>query len=76
MKATIDVPDNLLKEAERKATLRGVTLEQFIADALAKELTRYASTTPAYRVKSPLVPAKGIQKISITNKQIEDLLFE
>ena len=76
MKATIDLPDDLLKEAAVAAKQRGVSLENLISEALAKEVTASSVRNLSYRVKSPLIPARGSETISVTNEQIEELLFE
>ncbi|SPF36328.1 hypothetical protein SBA4_1860003 [Candidatus Sulfopaludibacter sp. SbA4] len=41
-------------------------------DAVKKELSGKAKA--GYRVRTPLVPRKGREKIDLTNAEIEDLL--
>lgn len=40
MKTTIDIPDELLRLAKARASLRGVSLRQFVTDTLRARLER------------------------------------
>ncbi|HYG74974.1 MAG TPA: hypothetical protein VEK08_08235 [Planctomycetota bacterium] len=76
MKATIDIPEELLAGAADAAARRGVSLDTFIIETLRKELAQIKSVKKGYRVSFPIIKAKGGKKISLTNRQIEDHLFE
>ncbi|MGA7392177.1 MAG: hypothetical protein WBW78_05950 [Terrimicrobiaceae bacterium] len=51
MKTTLEIPDDLFRKAKAAAALRGVKLRDFVAEALASQLTKgekmaSASTQP------------------------------
>lgn len=51
MRTTISVDENLLRSAKRQARRRGLTLGQFIEEAVRRELGRPSTDTPG-----PLIP--------------------
>ena len=40
VKTTLEIPDDLFRKAKAAAALRGVKLRDFVAEALASQLTR------------------------------------
>ena len=43
MKTTLDIPDPLFRQAKARAALRGVSLRQFVSEALEEKITAPAS---------------------------------
>ena len=43
MKTTLDIPDQLFRQAKARAALRGVSLRQFVSEALEEKITAPAS---------------------------------
>jgi len=39
MKTTLDIPDPLFRQAKARAALRGVSLRQFVSEALEEKIT-------------------------------------
>jgi hypothetical protein len=73
MRTTIDLPNDLFRQAKSKAALRGKTLKEFVQAAIEKEV--FAKTKRAsYRVKLPLIKSKNPKSLSLRNAEIEDLL--
>jgi hypothetical protein len=73
MRTTIDLPNDLFRQAKSKAALRGKTLKEFVQAAIEKEIS--ATTQRAsYRVKLPLIKSKNPKSLSLRNAEIEDLL--
>jgi len=50
MRTTLDIHDELLLEARRRAAERGTTLTAFIEEALAAALARAESERPAFKL--------------------------
>jgi len=73
MRTTIDLPDNLFRQAKSKAALRGKTLKEFVQTAIEKEVSAKVSKS-SFRVKLPLIKSKKPKSLSLTNTEIEDLL--
>jgi len=73
MRTTIDLPNDLFRQAKSKAALRGKTLKEFVQAAIEKEIS--AKTPPSrFRVKLPLIKSRKPKSLSLTNSEIEDLL--
>jgi len=73
MRTTIDLPNDLFRQAKSKAALRGKTLKEFVQAAIEKEVS---TKTPraSHRVKLPLIKSKNPKSLSLTNAEIENLL--
>ena len=77
MRTTIDVPDDLLRQAKATAALRGVKLEDFIAGILARALLEAEESlrTAGRRVPLPvMIPATGVPIPNRSNAKIFDAL--
>jgi len=52
MKTTLDIPDEVFRQAKARAALRGVSLRQFVTEALEEKMvapsTRSASSEPPW----------------------------
>ncbi|MFN0130062.1 MAG: hypothetical protein ACKV19_25645 [Verrucomicrobiales bacterium] len=44
MKTTLDIPDNIFRQAKARAALRGISLRQFVTEALEEKVTAPASS--------------------------------
>ena len=73
MRTTIDLPNDLFRQAKSKAALRGKTLKEFVQAAIEKEVSAKPARA-SYRVKLPLLKSKKPKSLSLTNAEIEDLL--
>jgi hypothetical protein len=73
MRTTIDLPNDLVRQAKTRAALRGETLKEFVQAAIEKEISVEA-TANSYRVKLPLIKSKKPKSLSLTNADIENLL--
>jgi hypothetical protein len=75
MRTTLELPDELLREAKVSAARRGVSLKVLFTNALVQELRlRSKKDTPRHRVQLPLVKSKHPGSLRLTNAQIEKLL--
>ena len=54
MKTTIDIPDELFREAKARAAMDGIKLKDLVADALRTKL-RAAPAKKKRRVKFPII---------------------
>lgn len=67
MKTTIELPDDLFREAKATAARRGAHLKDFMRDAVAEKLARETSSPPAgdkrWPVPPPDVPLEELQRI-------------
>lgn len=69
MRTTIDIPDNLMKKAKKKAIEEGITLKQLFTQTLEKELKQATGKSNA--------PWKKVQGMgSANNLSAEDSGFE
>ena len=73
MRTTIDLPNDLFRQAKSKAALRGETLKEFVQTAIEKEVSVEVPTA-SFRVKLPLIKSKKPKSLSLTNAEIENLL--
>ncbi len=62
MKTTIELPDDLFREAKATAARRGTALREFVREALAEKLAREtgAPITEAAAKTWPVPPPEGI----------------
>jgi hypothetical protein len=72
MRTSLELPDDLFREAKAAAARRGIPLKLLLQAAVENELARKKSS--GYRVKAPLVRCKSKKPIGLTNAEIEDLL--
>jgi hypothetical protein len=73
MRTTVDLPDPVFRQMKARAALRGITLREFILEAVQKAMAnKTASKEP--RAEPPLIRSKRPGAVSLTNAQVEDLL--
>ncbi len=73
MRTTVDVPDPIFRKMKATAALRGLSLKQFLLNAVEQEMAKKPSARD-YKVTVPLIRSKRPGKRALTNAQIEDLL--
>jgi hypothetical protein len=74
MKTTLEIPDDLFREAKAKAALEGIKLKDLVAESLRMRLaakTR-AAPEPRRRVHLPIVPSKHPGTLKLTNAMIAE----
>ncbi len=73
MRTTVDLPDPLFRQMKALAALRGITLREFLLEAVQQAMV---NKRPAedYEVELPVIPSKHPGTLSVTNAEIEDLL--
>lgn len=75
MKTTIELPDDLFREAKATAALRGTPLREFVREALAEKLEREAEPiSPPGGAKRWPVPPPAIsrEEASIIDQAIDE----
>ena len=72
MRTTIDLPDELIREAKAIAARRGTALKTFVRAALEEEV-RKTERKAGRRVKFPLLSSREPGRLNLTNAEIEDL---
>lgn len=72
MRTTIDLPDELIREAKAIAARRGTSLKTVICSAVEEEV-RKTERKAGRRVKFPLLPSREPGRLKLSNADIEDL---
>ncbi|MFN0167362.1 MAG: hypothetical protein ACKV22_13105 [Bryobacteraceae bacterium] len=73
VRTTVDIPDDLYKRIKSQAALRGCTVKELILRGVEAEISR--SRPRKKRVKLPIFDSKDPGVLSLTNRQINELLF-
>ncbi len=75
MRTTIDLPDAVFRETKALAALRGLTLKQFVLDAI-EQARRSPPTNVSPEVPRTFQPVhlKSGQKLSLKDFDFDDLL--
>lgn len=78
MRTTIDLPDELFRDAKIEAVNRGITLRELISGALEKEIHPSPSVNVVreHRVTFPLIKSKGPDGPMITDEMIREAEME
>jgi hypothetical protein len=75
MRTTIDIPDALFRQTKSIAAARGLTLKQFIINAVEREIKPAKPATKARsRSKLPLIHLESGRTLDLTNFDFDDLL--
>jgi len=75
MRVTVVLRDDLLRRVEASAALEGMSLREFVKQALVHQLDRRAgSRAPGRRVKLPLVRSKHPGSLRITGTSLSEVL--
>ena len=75
MKTTVELPDDLLREAKARAALEGIKLKDLVADALRARLSAPRQPHPRRRVKFPIIEGDP-EAPPITTEMVEEALAE
>lgn len=76
MKTTLDIPDPLFRQAKARAALRGISLRQFVSEALEEKVTAPASGR-AGSVEPPWMRGFGaLADLHLETSKIEALIAE
>jgi len=73
MRTTMELPDPLFRRLKAAAALEGTSLKRIILRAVEKELE--SGQPGRRRIRFPLIRSKQPGVLSLTNPQIDDLLF-
>ena len=80
MRTSIDVPDELLKEAKIAAASRGITLKEMVIAGLVREVRRpYTEDQPKFGHQRPVpvsMPLTGKPLSFSTNAEIEEIFYQ
>jgi hypothetical protein len=71
MRTTIDIPDELLKDAKRRALEEDTTLRQLVIEGLK---LRSCAPKSRQKIKFPIIRSKNPGTLDLTNEQIYDIL--
>ena len=71
----MDIPDDLFRRAKSTASLEGMSMKNFLLEAVQRELTRYESRRPARkRIELPLIRSKAPGSLKLTAETIAEVL--
>ena len=73
MTISVDVPDPVFRRMKATAALRGMSLKEFLLNAVEQEMAKMPSARD-YTVPVPLIRSKRPGERALTNAQFEDLL--
>lgn len=73
MRTTIELPDDLLRQAKSSAALAGVSLKQFFLDAIRLKLDQ--SQPQRTRRTPPCIGKPGQGSVNLTREQIDEAMF-
>jgi len=79
MQTTLNLPDSLYRESETLAAARGTTVEQFIVEAVAKEVQgNFGPMTHASggdrEIELPIIPTNRPGTLDLSDFDFDDLL--
>ena len=74
MRTTIDLPDSLFRKAKATASLKGLTLKQFVTQAVEREISSSNIPIKPKRVSLPLVPSRRPGSIDLSGEMISRIL--
>ncbi len=72
MRTTVDIPDTLYRKLKARAALEGATVKEVVVRLVRREL---AGPTRKHSVPFPLIRGKETRRLSLTNEQIDQILF-
>ncbi len=74
MRTTIDIPDALFRQTKSVAAARGLTLKQFIINAVEREVVTESVPPKKKRSPFPLIHLKHTKVLDLSNFDFDDLL--
>jgi hypothetical protein len=77
MKTTIDIPDRIFRTAKARAALRGISLKQFVTEAIEEKVAATASR-PATNPEPPWMRGFGAladlrEETRLIDREIEEM---
>lgn len=69
MKTTIDLNDDLLTDAKRRAAASGTTLKTFVEDALRARLLERPNPPDRFRLKLPIIQGTQAPAVEVTDRR-------
>jgi len=72
VRTTVDIPDEVYRRLKAKAALEGSTVKETLLSMLAREI---GSPPARGRCRFPLIKGKESRRLSLTNRQIDEILF-
>ncbi len=72
MRTTIDLPDAVHRKLKARAALEGVSVKEVLLRLVQREL---AGRAEGHRTSFPLIRGKEARQLSLTNEQIDEMLF-
>jgi hypothetical protein len=73
MRTTVDLPDPVFRRLKAVAALQGASLKEVILRAVENELRM--TKRRKHRVKFPLIRSKEPGVLSLTDRDIDEILF-
>jgi hypothetical protein len=74
MRTTIDLPDAVFRETKALAAMRGITMKQFILEAIEQAKKAPAPSQPRSARKFPSFHLRSRRKLSLEGFNFDDLL--
>jgi hypothetical protein len=75
MQTTVNLPDSLYEKSEALAASRGATVEQFIVEAVAKEVQgTHGEVRGDREIELPVIPSSRPGSMDLTHFDFDDLL--
>ena len=76
MKTTLDIPDNIFRQAKARAALRGVSLRQFVTEALEEKVSAPSSGRSSNAEPSWMQGFGALADLRDENRQLEAYISE
>lgn len=73
MRTTLDLSDDLLRQAKITAIRKGMTLRELVSQALTKELAFHAQAEKPIRVDFPLLRSSSPDRQIITTEMVKQV---
>jgi hypothetical protein len=71
MKTTIDIPDQIFRQAKARASLRGISLKQFVTEALQEKTSGSANSRSALSEPMWMRGFGALSALKSENRRIE-----
>ncbi len=69
MKTTLDLDDELLTDAKRRAAAGGSTLKAFVEEALRARLLRQPAPSKSYKLTLPVIEGRRPPAVEIADRR-------